>query len=560
VVVLLCVVVAYAGRTNRLSDQLGNAAIPTTPFLPSALTSPQTRGGDTLVRPSLATTQVGTTEYLQPIQYEVQPGDTVANLADRFSISESTIRWANQLSADSELRPGQLLIIPPVSGVVYTVLPGDTVSAIARRFQSDSAAIVQFNPVSDSSLLTPGMQVIVPGGRLEDAERPGLTSRSLARPRQGEAESNGGTSSPPLMQVPTSSAESSRTDSLGIDVLARVPFSARIAPAPPLAPIVYQVTPGDTLWSVSREFGVSADSIALASGLAGNEDSLKIDQKLLIPPVPGVIHVVQDGDTLEAIAQRYGADQAQTANANGLVDPYPLKVGQTLVVPGGKVPAIPPATQTTYVVRDGDTITNIGSTYGVDPQAVVSANGLADPDVLQPGQALLIPALARAMPAVARLPPAASDVPAPPAVIAAPVAAPKPVAPAVAASPPSNDGWTVVAVASKYLGTPYVWGGTSPAGFDCSGFIWYIYRHAGYPVPRDLWGQLQSGLRVSRGNLQPGDIVFFANTYQPGLSHGGIYIGGGRVISAVDYGVGVAVISLSNPYWSSRYFGATRPW
>ena len=179
---------------------------------------------------------------------------------------------------------------------------------------------------------------------------------------------------------------------------------------------------------------------------------------------------------------------------------------------------------------------------------------------MQPSQALLIPGPARAAPGVTRLPTAASDVPTPAAVAAAPFAAPKPVVPALAARPPSSDGWTVVAVASKYLGTPYEWGGTNPDGFDCSGFIWYVYQHAGFPVPRDLWGQLQSGSRVSRGNLQPGDIVFFANTYKPGLSHGGIYLGGGRVISAVDYGVGVAVITLANPYWSSRYFGATRPW
>ncbi|HLG50801.1 MAG TPA: NlpC/P60 family protein, partial [Chloroflexota bacterium] len=82
----------------------------------------------------------------------------------------------------------------------------------------------------------------------------------------------------------------------------------------------------------------------------------------------------------------------------------------------------------------------------------------------------------------------------------------------------------------------------------------------GIPIARDMWGQLQSGPRVSRSNLQPGDIVFFANTYQSGLSHDGIYIGGGRFINAVDYGIGVAVRSLSDPYWSSRYFGAVRPW
>ena len=77
-----------------------------------------------------------------------------------------------------------------------------------------------------------------------------------------------------------------------------------------------------------------------------------------------------------------------------------------------------------------------------------------------------------------------------------------------------------------------VWGGTSPGGFDCSGFVWYVFRKAGDPIPRDMWGQYQSGSRVSQANLQPGDVVFFAGTYEAGLSHDGIYIGGGRFIHA----------------------------
>ncbi len=75
-----------------------------------------------------------------------------------------------------------------------------------------------------------------------------------------------------------------------------------------------------------------------------------------------------------------------------------------------------------------------------------------------------------------------------------------------------------------------------------------------------MWGQLQSGTRVSRRNLLPGDIVFFGGTYEAGLSHDGIYIGGGRFVNAVDYGIGVAVSNLNDAYWSSHYYGATRPW
>ncbi len=79
-------------------------------------------------------------------------------------------------------------------------------------------------------------------------------------------------------------------------------------------------------------------------------------------------------------------------------------------------------------------------------------------------------------------------------------------------------------------------------------------------MPRDLWGQLQAGPRIKQANLQPGDIVFFENTYTPGLSHDGIYIGNGRFINAASEREGVRVSSLSESYWAARYYGASRPW
>jgi cell wall-associated NlpC family hydrolase len=137
------------------------------------------------------------------------------------------------------------------------------------------------------------------------------------------------------------------------------------------------------------------------------------------------------------------------------------------------------------------------------------------------------------------------------AAVAKPAPAPAPAA--------GVSGWNIVAMASKYLGFPYVWGAVGPSSFDCSGFVWYVYRKAGDPIPRDMWGQYQSGKRVSRANLQPGDIVFFAGTYEPGLSHDGIYIGGGRFIHAADYGIGVTVSSFT-AYYNAHYYGAVRPW
>jgi len=122
----------------------------------------------------------------------------------------------------------------------------------------------------------------------------------------------------------------------------------------------------------------------------------------------------------------------------------------------------------------------------------------------------------------------------------------------------SGRGEQAAALALQYVGAPYRWGGASPAGFDCSGFVWYVHKMAGLSDSRGLWGQMNAGQRVTRDNLQPGDTVFFANTYMPGLSHAGIYIGGGSFVHAIDESQGVGISSLNGGYWAGRYIGASR--
>lgn len=113
--------------------------------------------------------------------------------------------------------------------------------------------------------------------------------------------------------------------------------------------------------------------------------------------------------------------------------------------------------------------------------------------------------------------------------------------------------------ATQFLGYRYVWGGHSPAGFDCTGFTWYVAQQTGLKIPQhDLAGQMASGAHVDRADLQPGDLVFFQNTYQPGLSHVGIALGNGRFIHAASETQGVIVSRLDEPYWAQRYVGATR--
>ncbi len=125
--------------------------------------------------------------------------------------------------------------------------------------------------------------------------------------------------------------------------------------------------------------------------------------------------------------------------------------------------------------------------------------------------------------------------------------------------PPSSVGEQIVATAMQYLGRPYAWGGTTPAGFDCSGFVYFVVNQVlGGGFPRSLEAQAVSGVYVDPDHLQPGDIVFFQNTYKWGLSHVGIYIGNGRFIHAENYATGVTISDVWGGYYGPRYYTARR--
>ena len=125
----------------------------------------------------------------------------------------------------------------------------------------------------------------------------------------------------------------------------------------------------------------------------------------------------------------------------------------------------------------------------------------------------------------------------------------EPAAPVYA--PPSKYGGAV-GIAMQYLGVPYVYGGASPSGFDCSGFVMYVFNQIGVSLPHNAAAQYGYGMPVSQGQLQPGDLVFFN-----GLGHVGIYIGGGQFIHAPHTGDVVKISSLTG-WYSSTYVGARR--
>lgn len=187
----------------------------------------------------------------------------------------------------------------------------------------------------------------------------------------------------------------------------------------------------------------------------------------------------------------------------------------------------------THVVKGRDTLSSIARQHGVSAGSLAALNSLANPDRLHPGQRLTIRS-------TTNLPPTRRKV-------------------TGSAQPSRGQKWgsALLASAFRFMGVRYVWGGMSPRGFDCSGFIGYVMRSVGVRLPRTAAELYVSGRPVSTDALRVGDIVFFETT-RPGPSHAGIYIGNDQFIHASSGFGRVSVTSMDYPYYKPRLLGARR--
>ena len=124
-------------------------------------------------------------------------------------------------------------------------------------------------------------------------------------------------------------------------------------------------------------------------------------------------------------------------------------------------------------------------------------------------------------------------------------------------APASSHGGGVVSTATSLLGSRYVYGGSSPSGFDCSGFTSYVYAQNGVSLNRTAAGQLSNGVAVSKSDLQPGDLVMFGSSAS-NVYHVGIYVGGGQMIHAANSNRGVVYDTINSGYYANNYYGARR--
>lgn len=246
-------------------------------------------------------------------------------------------------------------------------------------------------------------------------------------------------------------------------------------------------------------------------------------------------YTVKKGDTLSGIAKKHGTTVAVLQKANGLKSPDIIRTGQILSIPSGSSGVV--SSPITYgrtkqdhveVALDGNFVVRLPK--GAQVTVLARENGKfyvkladgrkgrVDEDALQLVEG--------------------GSAPAPSSSLA--------------------HRHDIVRTALAFRGARYRRGGESTSGFDCSGFVKYIYGTKGIKLPHDSRAMFGYGKPVAKADLQPGDLVFFANTYRRGISHVGIFIGEGKFIHAATSRRGVRVDQLSGAYYVKHYAGARR--
>lgn len=433
----------------------------------------------------------------------------------------------------------------------YTVQQGDTISEIANRLKVRRAELIAANSLPNSHRLVPGMKLRIPARKPEATPLAPPTGTSYYTVRNGDLDfalaKKLGTSVDKLKSLNPGVNFSKLPAGVRIAVPAK---SATVVASAPTKPVVavtkkpigktrdYRVASGDNDWIVARRAGVSLSALRAANP-GVNTEKLQIGQVLRIP--------------VSASAPTTVAKSTPTAPRK-ISTPYAVVTGSGSTirrkpsVTGDKITVVDAGTQVKvldhqngwYKLRfpkgtegwmRGDLIRPVSSTVAAKTKAKTTT------------VAAKTPAKPKTNPIVASAPRT--------------TVAKKSSRPSLSASATSS---TLLKTAYSQLGTPYKWGSTSRSngGYDCSGFVTYVYKSQGVKLPRTSRDMAGAGQKVSTGSLKQGDLVFFKTGRSSRINHVGIYAGNGKFIHSSSGQGGVRVDSLRSGYYSRKLVSARR--
>lgn len=333
-------------------------------------------------------------------------------------------------------------------------------------------------------------------------------------------------------------------------------------------PGVVTVQAGDTAYSLARRAGITVERLLQLNGLSS--PTLKVGQVLRVQDY--LTHQVQSGETLYAIAKRYGVTVDAVLSENQLPAGAVIGVGQRLKLPAGATwpgtaAGVPPGTapQVSGLAAAGSgsggpvTVSPQGSSPSVGGAGGSVAVVVPVPPAVGVAGSPFLPTAPTPLTPVLGHPDQLPSPSVPNAAVPSPALNTGGPAHAAAISAAVPSGWSWKDAALSLLGTPYVYGGTSRSGTDCSGLVLQVFTPLGFRLPRVSADQALVGQAVPGAELQPGDLVFFDTEGRGRVTHVGIYLGDDQFVNANSYQGKVVIDRLmTDRYWGPRFLGARR--
>ncbi len=323
--------------------------------------------------------------------YTVRRGDTLSEIAARFGTTVNELVRLNNIADPDRIYEGDRLIIRAgTGGDTYTVQRGDTLSEIAARFGTTVNELVRLNNISNPNLIYPGQVLILRENGSVTPPSGAVTYTVQRNDNLTEIAARFGTTVAELVRL--NNIANPNLIYPGQVLIIRESGGS----TPPSGAVTYTVQRNDNLTEIAARFGTTVAELVRLNNIS-NPNLIYPGQVLIIresggatPPSGTTTYTVQRNDNLTEIAARFGTTVAELVRLNNISNPNLIYPGQVLIIreSGG---ATPPSGATTYTVQRGDTLSEIAARYGTTVSALVLANNIADRDRIYPGQVLIIP-------------------------------------------------------------------------------------------------------------------------------------------------------------------------